>query len=138
MVSIVAFKTHYDTLQVPRDVDDLQLKKAYRTLAKRWHPDVCKEPQAESEFKKIQTAYSVLADRKTRRDYDMELKSLDAYGKPKDIFDDIIDGFNPAKAKPKAKRRTRAKQPRQKNASVELDEIPDGYEPDQDHLGGII
>ncbi len=60
----------YDTLGIPRSADDAEIKKAYRNLARKYHPDVCKEPGAEEKFKKINEAYSVLSDDQKRKQYD--------------------------------------------------------------------
>ena len=62
--------SYYDTLGVPRDADDKEIKKAYRDLARKYHPDVCKEPGAEERFKSINEAYSVLSDPEKRAQYD--------------------------------------------------------------------
>ncbi|MDO5845688.1 MAG: molecular chaperone DnaJ [Methanocorpusculum sp.] len=63
-------ESYYDVLGVPRDATDTDIKKAYRNLAKKYHPDVCKEPGAEEKFKSINEAYSVLSDEEKRRQYD--------------------------------------------------------------------
>jgi molecular chaperone DnaJ len=61
---------YYDTLGVPRSADDKEIKKAYRNLARKFHPDVCKDPGAEEKFKEINEAYSVLSDDQKRAQYD--------------------------------------------------------------------
>jgi molecular chaperone DnaJ len=61
---------YYDTLGVPRNADEKEIKKAYRNLARKYHPDVCKEPGAEDKFKKINEAYSVLSDTQKKAQYD--------------------------------------------------------------------
>lgn len=61
---------YYDVLGIPRNADDKEVKKAYRNLARKYHPDVCKEPGAEEKFKEINEAYSVLADPDKRAQYD--------------------------------------------------------------------
>jgi molecular chaperone DnaJ len=61
---------YYDTLGVPRSADDKEIKKAYRNLARKYHPDVCKEPGAEEKFKEINEAYSVLSDDQKKAQYD--------------------------------------------------------------------
>jgi len=61
---------YYDTLGVPRSADEKEIKKAYRNLARKYHPDVCKEPGAEEKFKQINEAYSVLSDDQKKAQYD--------------------------------------------------------------------
>ena len=61
---------YYDTLGVSRNATQEEIKKAYRNLAKKYHPDVCKEEGAEEKFKGINEAYSVLSDETKRRQYD--------------------------------------------------------------------
>ena len=61
---------YYDILGVPRNADDKEIKKAYRNLARKYHPDVCKEKGAEEKFKGINEAYSVLSDEQKRAQYD--------------------------------------------------------------------
>jgi len=61
---------YYDKLGVSRTADDKELKKAYRNLARKYHPDVNKEAGAEDKFKEINEAYSVLSDAQKRAQYD--------------------------------------------------------------------
>ena len=61
---------YYDTLGIPRNADEKEIKKAYRNLARKYHPDVCKEKGAEEKFKEINEAYSVLSDEQKRAQYD--------------------------------------------------------------------
>ncbi|MFG1926373.1 DnaJ C-terminal domain-containing protein [Cryptosporangium sp. NPDC048952] len=60
----------YDTLGVARDVSADDLQRAYRKLARTYHPDVNKDPGAEERFKGISEAYDVLSDPEQRRRYD--------------------------------------------------------------------
>jgi len=62
---------YYIELGVPRNAADKEVKAAYRRLARRYHPDVnTSDPDAETRFKRVNEAYQVLSDPKTRRDYD--------------------------------------------------------------------
>jgi curved DNA-binding protein len=64
------FQNYYDTLGVPRDASEDDIKKAYRKLARKHHPDLNKEPEAEARFKEIGEAYEVLRDPEKRAAYD--------------------------------------------------------------------
>ncbi|MFC8751536.1 curved DNA-binding protein [Pseudomonas oryzihabitans] len=64
------FKDYYEVLGVAPDVDDKTLKTAYRKLARKYHPDVSKEADAEARFKEVAEAYDVLRDPHKRAEYD--------------------------------------------------------------------
>ena len=64
------FKDYYDTLGVKRGASADEVKRAYRKLARKYHPDVSKERNAESKFKDVQEAYEVLKDPEKRATYD--------------------------------------------------------------------
>jgi curved DNA-binding protein len=64
------FKDYYDTLGVDRDASQDDIKRAYRRLARRYHPDVSDESDAEERFKEIGEAYEVLKDPEKRAAYD--------------------------------------------------------------------
>jgi curved DNA-binding protein len=66
----VAYHDYYDTLGVQRDASEEEIRRAYRTLARRYHPDVNKEAGAEDRFKEVSEAYEVLRDREKRALYD--------------------------------------------------------------------
>ena len=61
---------YYQTLGVPRDATADAIKKAFRKLARKYHPDVNKAPGAEAKFKEINEAYEVLSDPEKRKRYD--------------------------------------------------------------------
>ena len=65
------FQDYYELLGVPKDASQADLKKAFRRLARKYHPDVAEEKvAAEEKFKKINEAYEVLSDPDKRRKYD--------------------------------------------------------------------
>ena len=64
------FKDYYATLGVPRDASADDIKRAYRKLARKYHPDVSKEADAEAKFKELGEAYEVLKDPEKRKAYD--------------------------------------------------------------------
>jgi curved DNA-binding protein len=66
----VAFRDYYDVLGVKRDASTEDVRRAYRKLARQYHPDVNKEPDAEDRFKEISEAYEVLRDPEKRERYD--------------------------------------------------------------------
>ena len=93
----------YDLLGVGRDADADTLKRAYRRMARQYHPDINKEPGAEDRFKEIGRAYEVLSDPQTRARYDQfgEAGLGGAAGAPDmgdmggfaDLFETFFQGF---------------------------------------------
>ncbi|WP_408954872.1 molecular chaperone DnaJ [Natroniella sp. ANB-PHB2] len=66
----MAKKDYYELLGVDRNADKKEIKKAYRKLAKKYHPDVSDHPNAEEKFKEVAEAYEVLSDKEKRARYD--------------------------------------------------------------------
>jgi len=63
-------RDYYEILGVSKESDDKELKKAFRSLARKYHPDKNDAPDADEKFKEIQEAYAVLSDSEKRRNYD--------------------------------------------------------------------
>ncbi|NMG10196.1 molecular chaperone DnaJ [Brasilonema sp. UFV-L1] len=97
-------RDYYETLGVSRDADKEEIKHAYRRLARKYHPDVNKEPGAEERFKEINRAYEVLSEPETRARYDRfgeaavnggaaGYQDMGDMGGFADIFESIFSGF---------------------------------------------
>jgi curved DNA-binding protein CbpA len=75
-------KDYYEVLGVNKDASDNEIRRAYKKLAVKWHPD--KHPdnkkEAEEKFKEISEAYSVLSDPKKKSEYDNEGFSFEDFG----------------------------------------------------------
>lgn len=93
---------YYDLLGTARDADPDTLKRAYRRMARQYHPDVNKDPGAEDKFKEIGRAYEVLSDPQTRARYDQFGEAgLGGGGAPDmgdmggfaDLFETFFSGF---------------------------------------------
>ncbi|HET7181857.1 MAG TPA: molecular chaperone DnaJ [Candidatus Limnocylindrales bacterium] len=85
----------YETLGVERSATEAEIKKAYRKLAQRWHPDVSQDPEAATKFKEISEAYQVLSDPERRQRYDLfgTTGTEGAPGAGFGGFADIFDAF---------------------------------------------
>ena len=111
---------YYQILGVSRDVDKDELKRAYRRLARQYHPDVNKEPGAEDKFKEINRAYEVLSEPETRSRYDrfgeagvggaagggsgFDYSDMGGFA---DIFETIFSGFGGAAGQTQGQSRRR-------------------------------
>ncbi|HAT8179645.1 TPA: DnaJ domain-containing protein [Legionella pneumophila] len=67
-------KDYYKIMGVSQDASEKDIKMAYRKLARKYHPDISKEPDAEERFKEMAEAYEALKDPKKRSEYDQYLK----------------------------------------------------------------
>ncbi|MFS0824879.1 curved DNA-binding protein [Pseudomonas phoenicis] len=76
------FKDYYKILGVEPSADDKAIKAAYRKLARKYHPDVSKEPGAEDKFKEANEAYEVLGDAQKRAEFDEIRKYGGQHGRP--------------------------------------------------------
>ncbi len=99
-------RDYYEVLGVPKDADEAALKKAYRALAKKYHPDTNQgNPEAEAKFKEASEAYAVLSDPEKRRQYDQfghaafdggaggGFSGFDFSGDMGDILNDLFGGL---------------------------------------------
>ena len=95
---------YYQLLGVDRDADADTLKRAYRRMARQYHPDVNKDPGAEEKFKEIGRAYEVLGDPQTRARYDQfgeagvsgaagGMPDMGDMGGFADLFETFFSGF---------------------------------------------
>ena len=69
-------KSLYETLEINEKASADEIKKAYRKLARKYHPDVNKDPQAEEKFKEINAAYEVLSNPEKKQQYDQHGDSM--------------------------------------------------------------
>src|SRR5699024_2644075 len=63
-------RDYYEVLGISRTADETEIKRAYRKLARKYHPDVNKDDNAEEQFKEVNEAYEVLSDTERRAAYD--------------------------------------------------------------------
>jgi len=91
---------YYEVLGVPRNASDEEIKRAFRRLAFRYHPDHNKDPGAEDKFKEINEAYQVLSDPEKRRSYDRYGQVATEEGFPGfgfgglgDVFESFFNAF---------------------------------------------
>lgn len=85
--------TYYQTLGIQRTANAEEIKSAYRRMVRQWHPDVCKEPDAAEVFIKIQRAFEILSNRKTRSRYDAGLKLEQAAVEPEKTAKQSVSAY---------------------------------------------
>jgi molecular chaperone DnaJ len=110
-------RDYYETLGVSRDADKEEIKQAYRRLARKYHPDVNKEPGAEERFKEINRAYEILSEPETKARYDRfgeagvgagagaGYQDFGDMGGFADIFESFFSGFAGSGTGPQTRRR---------------------------------
>ncbi|MEA5026583.1 MAG: molecular chaperone DnaJ [Erysipelotrichaceae bacterium] len=92
-------RDYYEILGITKTASEAEIKKAYRTLAKKYHPDVNKEAGAEEKFKEINEAYEVLGDAQKKANYDqfghagMDGAGFNGFSGSTAGFDDLSDIF---------------------------------------------
>ena len=89
------YKDYYQTLGVARDASQQDIQRAYRKLARKYHPDISKEAGAEDRFKEITEAYEVLKDAEKRQKYDQfgqAWKQAERGGGPPPGWEQVIFG----------------------------------------------
>jgi curved DNA-binding protein CbpA len=84
----MAFPNYYETLKLKRDATSVEIKSAFRRLAKQFHPDKnpCDERQAEKQFRGICKAYETLIDEKKRSVYDCNLQQYEGQNKSRNAY----------------------------------------------------
>lgn len=90
------YKDYYKSLGVARDSSKEEIQRAYRKLARKYHPDVNRSPEAEARFKEINEAYEVLKDKEKRTKYDRfgsAWKRAQQTGGPPPGFEEIFEQF---------------------------------------------
>ena len=94
-------RDYYEVLGINRSADDAELKRAFRKLARQYHPDVNREPTAEASFKEIGEAYEVLSDPQKRQLYDQyghagvnsngpDFSNFNTFGSFADLFEQFF------------------------------------------------
>jgi molecular chaperone DnaJ len=114
-------RDYYEILGVSRDADKEEIKQAYRRQARKYHPDVNKEPGSEERFKEINRAYEVLSEPETRERYNRfgeagvsgaaagaGFQDMGDMGGFADIFESIFSGFAGGMGSPTQQQRRRS------------------------------
>ncbi len=120
-------RDYYEVLGIDKGANETDVKKAYRTLAKKYHPDVSSEANAESKFKEVQEAYEVLSDSSKRGQYDrFGHQANNGQGFQSSGFDfdinDIFSSFFGGGGSPRSSNRPRKGQDIQKRMNISFNE----------------
>jgi len=124
------FRDYYQILGVERAATADQIKTAYRRLARKFHPDVSKEPNAEARFKEMQEAYEVLRDPEKRAAYDQlgsEWKSGQPFRPPPDWGSGFEFSGRPAGAGAAGRRWSRAGAAGEEDGGFSQEEFSDFF-----------
>jgi len=132
-------RDYYEILGVGRNANDDEIKAAFRRLARQYHPDVNKEPDAEEKFKEINEAYGVLSDSDKRARYDRFGKEgLGSMGGGfhdytvdfGDIFEELFGGFGFSTGRRSSRRSPRRGRDLQMQVNLTFEEAVFGVEKD--------
>ena len=104
-------RDYYEVLGVPRNATGDDIRRAYRRLARQYHPDVSSDPDAESRFKEVNEAYEVLSNEERRARYDRfghagvngqfgDMGGFGGFSAFGDIFNDLFNGFGMGTQRP--------------------------------------
>jgi molecular chaperone DnaJ len=134
-------RDYYELLGIPRTADKNEIKQAFRKLAREYHPDVSKHPDAEAKFKEINEAYEVLSDDDKRARYDRfgqagvggagGFGGAAGFGGIEDIFEEFFSGFSGARTS--RRRGPRAGADRRLDVTLTFEESIFGTEKDVDY-----
>jgi curved DNA-binding protein CbpA len=98
------FIDYYDILGIPQTASLAEIKSAYRTLAKKYHPDVCKELNINQKFIRINEAYVILSNSSSRKEFDFIYKQYSAYSEKKnEAFEEKVKDFTKTQERAKEK-----------------------------------
>lgn len=134
-------RDYYEVLGVSKNASKDEIKRAYRKLSKKYHPDINKEPGAEEKFKEVKEAYEVLSDDQKRARYDQfghedpsqnqgfggGFSGFDGFGGFEDIFNTFFGGGGSGRRNPNA---PRAGADLQYSMSISFEEAVFGKETD--------
>ena len=95
----MAYRDYYSVLGVERGASHEDIQRAYKKLARKYHPDISKEPDAEDRFKELNNAYEVLKDEEKRKLYDRygeDWKAVSEGRAPRASYEDVRSDFGQA------------------------------------------